>query len=261
MNPLAILRPIADVPALPISKKRYRTRLAETAADLRAAQVLRFVVFNLELREGLEGSYDTCLDADRFDEACDHLLVEEEATGTVVGTYRMQTGTRAAELHGYYSAQEFDFTPFERLRPGMLELGRACIHSAHRNFTVLMLLWRGIVEYASRHGCRHLVGCSSLTSQDPAVAAGAFLALRSHLVSVELRTRPVGEFECPAAEPSASVKIPKLLGAYLALGARICGPPALDRQFKTIDFLTWMDLETLRPRILRHWGMSAGSNE
>jgi putative hemolysin len=42
-----------------------------------------------------------------------------------------------------------------------------------------------------------------------------------------------------------TVKIPKLLRAYLTLGAGICGPPALDRQFKTIDFLTLLDLETL----------------
>jgi putative hemolysin len=41
------------------------------------------------------------------------------------------------------------------------------------------------------------------------------------------------------------VKIPKLLRAYLALGAKICGPPALDRNFKTIDFLTMLDLEAL----------------
>jgi len=41
------------------------------------------------------------------------------------------------------------------------------------------------------------------------------------------------------------VKIPKLLRAYLTLGAKICGPPALDRNFKTIDFLTLLDLETL----------------
>jgi putative hemolysin len=42
-----------------------------------------------------------------------------------------------------------------------------------------------------------------------------------------------------------AVQIPKLLRAYLTLGAKICGPPALDRQFKTIDFLTLLDLETL----------------
>jgi putative hemolysin len=35
-----------------------------------------------------------------------------------------------------------------------------------------------------------------------------------------------------------------LLSAYLSLGAWICGPPALDRDFKTIDFLTLMDLQS-----------------
>jgi putative hemolysin len=51
------------------------------------------------------------------------------------------------------------------------------------------------------------------------------------------------------APDNASDKIPKLLRAYLAVGARICGPPAIDREFKTIDFLTLMDLEALHPRV------------
>jgi putative hemolysin len=40
-----------------------------------------------------------------------------------------------------------------------------------------------------------------------------------------------------------------LLRAYLAIGARICGPPAIDREFRTIDFLTMLDLQTLHPRV------------
>jgi putative hemolysin len=48
---------------------------------------------------------------------------------------------------------------------------------------------------------------------------------------------------------NASEKVPKLLRAYLAVGAKICGPPAIDREFKTIDFLTLMDLKTLHPRV------------
>jgi putative hemolysin len=42
---------------------------------------------------------------------------------------------------------------------------------------------------------------------------------------------------------------PKLLRTYLALGAKICGPPAFDREFKTIDFLTLIDLNSLAPAI------------
>jgi putative hemolysin len=48
---------------------------------------------------------------------------------------------------------------------------------------------------------------------------------------------------------NANDNIPKLLRAYLAVGAKICGPPAIDRRFKTIDFLTMMDLESLHPRL------------
>ena len=99
-----------------VLRANYRMRLAADNKDLRAAQLLRFVVFNLELREGLEQSYATCLDADAYDSVCDHLLVEDMRTGEVIGTYRLQTGQRAAENRGYYSAQEFDFTPFEPLR-------------------------------------------------------------------------------------------------------------------------------------------------
>ena len=129
----------------------------------------------------------------------------------------------------------------------MIELGRACVHPQHRNLVVLGLLWKGIADYARQHGGRYLFGCSSITSQDPAVGASAYTDLcRRHLALPQWRTRPLATYDCSlnqlAAEP---VKIPKLLRAYLTLGAKICGPPALDRQFKTIDFLTLLDLETM----------------
>lgn len=232
----------------------YSLRLASTEADVRAAQFLRFVVFNLELREGLDAAYDTCLDADRYDAVCDHLLVENTATGEVVGTYRLQTGTSAARHHGYYSDQEFAFGPYETLRPHLLELGRACIHSGHRNFAVLNLLWKGVAAYAADQGAFHLIGCSSFTSQDPALGAAAYLRLRDHLVEAPFRTEPKPAYHCPTEFVTTEVpKIPKLLSAYLTVGAKICGPPALDREFKTIDFLTLMDLRRLTPRAMQRF--------
>ena len=81
----------------------YRLRRAECEADVRAAQTLRFLVFNLELNEGLENSYSTLRDEDPFDAICDHLLVEDSRTGEVVGTYRLQTGKKARENLGFYS--------------------------------------------------------------------------------------------------------------------------------------------------------------
>jgi putative hemolysin len=226
---------------------RYRLRLASTIADVRAAQSLRFQVFNLELNEGLERSFATLRDEDPFDPVYHHLLVEDAASGEVVGTYRLQTGSMAASGLGYYSAQEFDFTPFEPVRHQIVELGRACVHRSHRNLHVLSLLWRGIAEYARTHGCRYLVGCSSLTSRDPRDGAAAYMTMGPrHLVEARFRTQPVPAYACPLDElPPTPPRIPPLLRAYLSFGAQICGSPAIDREFGTIDFLTWLDLESL----------------
>lgn len=244
-----------SVPAFPVLPAgAYRARLAHDPSDVEAAQRLRFEVFNLELNEGLDTAYLSGLDADRFDECCHHLLVEDLRSGQVVGTYRLQTGPLAAANHGYYSAQEFDFAPFEPIRAETIELGRACVHREHRKLSVLNLLWRGIAVYATERRARYLIGCSSLTSQDAGAGRAMFEALRGdHLVEERFRTVPVGEFAMGADEPSETgcPSVPKLLRAYLSLGAKLCGPPALDREFKTIDFLTLLDLRAV-PDAVRH---------
>lgn len=233
----------------------YRLRLAATREDVRAAQTLRFLVFNLELNEGLEQSYATCLDADPFDDVCDHLLVEDVRTAEVVGTYRMQTGAKAAAGRGYYSGQEFDLTPLEPMRGQILELGRACVHLQHRNLAVLGMLWKGISDYARAAGVSCLIGCSSVTSQDPAVGAAMYAALQSrHLAPEPWRVQPVPAWACSLEQRlEKAPKVPKLLAAYLSLGACICGPPAIDRDFKTIDFLTFLDLRTLPESMVRRY--------
>ncbi|HWD18082.1 MAG TPA: GNAT family N-acyltransferase [Verrucomicrobiae bacterium] len=227
----------------------YATRLARSMAEIQRAQELRFEVFNLELKEGLAESYATGRDEDVFDSVCDHLVVEHAPTGRIVGTYRLQTGENAARHRGYYCEQEFEFGVLEPLRPHAVELGRACVAREHRNLVVLGLLWRGIADYARQRGARYLFGCSSLTSQCPAEGASAYASLcRRHLVEPEWRTRPTPAFDCPLQDLTEDpAQLPKLLQAYLALGAKICGPPALDRRFKTIDFLTLLDLATLPP--------------
>jgi putative hemolysin len=241
---------IESVRLLVSSAADYSIRLARNEDDVRAVQSLRFEVFNLELNEGLAQSYRTGLDADRFDVVCDHLLVEHRPSGHIIGTYRLQTGESAARHHGYYSAQEFDFTVFEPLRAEMIELGRACVHRQHRNLVVLGMLWKGIADYAQAHGGRYLIGCSSIASQDPAAGASAYADLcRKHLAPPRYRTLPLPGYDCPLSHLQAeAVQIPKLLRAYLTLGAKICGPPALDEQFKTIDFLTLVDLKDLSPQ-------------
>lgn len=226
---------------------QYAIRLALSPEEIQAAQALRFQVFNLELNEGLAQSYATGLDADPYDAVCDHLLVEHVASGQIVGTYRLQTGPSAKTHLGYYCEQEFHFDVYEPWRNQIVELGRACVHRQHRNLFVLGLLWKGIADYASQRGARYLIGCSSLTTQEPAAGASAYTELcRNHLAEPQWRTNPLPSHECPLHEVTEEpMSIPKLLRAYMTVGAKICGPPALDRQFKTIDFLTLLDIEAL----------------
>jgi len=272
------LLPFTQAPSRPLIHAevgRYRLRLAHAAEDREAACRLRFKVFNIELGEGLLSSYQTGLDTDRFDRHCEHLLVEDKLEDSparrIVGTYRMQSGATAGRNLGYYSEQEFSFAPYEPLRADILELGRASIDREHRAPEVLMLLWRGIAQYATEMGLRYLIGCSSLTSKDPAEGWQMYRQLEHYRVSPEFETEPTAAYACPIEQagahaqplpgppesnriesPSphplpAQVKVPKLLKTYLALGAQICGPPAWDREFGTIDFLTLLDLKAVSP--------------
>lgn len=261
---------IPSLPAAPARTRvqaevgRYRLRLAESAEDRKAACRLRFKVFNIELGEGLESSYQTGLDTDQFDPVCEHLLVEDKIDRRIVGTYRMQSGATAARNLGYYSEQEFSFVPYEPLREGILELGRASIDREHRTPEVLTLLWRGIAQYATDMGLRYLIGCSSLTSKDPAEGWQMYRQLENYRVPPEFETVPTPAYACPiepegVSQPSpclresageegvqpCPVKVPKLLKTYLAIGARIGAQPAWDREFGTIDFLTLLDLKTV----------------
>jgi putative hemolysin len=199
------------------------------------------------------------------------LIVEEVATETIVGTYRLQTGQLAAANLGYYSEREFDFAPYEPFRYEMIELGRACVHAEHRNFSLLHLLWRGIARYAVECKARFLIGCSSLTSQDPVEGVAVYRQLQPYLVSPGLRTQPRAEFIVAAGDdagcsgvspnealpgsnvPATSGASSRLLRAYLAIGAKICGPPAIDCDFGTIDFLTLLDLHALPALVHAHF--------
>jgi len=239
------------LPAIPrpVPGNSYRSYIAVTDDEKRAAYRLRFLVFNLELNEGLDCSFMTGEDVDQFDEVCDHVIVEDERTGSVVGTYRLQTGCTAGRHLGYYSEREFDFSPYEWMRGQLVELGRACIHPDYRKYEVLMLLWKAIFQYACEHGARYLIGCSSLSSENQETGSAVYRGLLQSLAPAHLCTLPAAEYAFALSDSPTQMQPPKLLRAYLALGAFICGPPALDREFKTIDFLTLMDLSQLSPTI------------
>jgi putative hemolysin len=233
------------------SSPLFHVSLAQTMTDLTECQRMRYLVFNREMGEGLEASDHSGLDRDRFDWVCDHLMVRDITSGRLVGTYRMQTGYRAKGNLGYYSEQLFDFSPFEPIRGELLELGRACVHRDYRNTTALSMLWKGIASYAVLCNARYLVGCSSITSQDENEGMALYHSLsEKYLAEPLLRTEPKTDSRCKdSGTLTEPPRPPRLFRAYLDNSARLCGPPAIDREFKTIDFLTLMDLRHLPDRV------------
>jgi putative hemolysin len=262
------------LPHLQLSQGRYLVRFAQTAEDLDAVLKLRFEVFNLELLEGFESSYRTQRDEDEYDQQCHHLMVIDQPTGQVIGTYRMQTTELARRGTGLYSRVEFDLSVLPApLLDEAVELGRACVAKEHRNMRVLLLLWHGLAAYVAHNRKRYLFGCCSLTSQDPAEGKRVMDHLEANgFVHPTLRVLPQPGFQCyleghapswpPATTdaipqsrdvPPTDVKIPRLMKIYLAYGAKICGPPAIDRQFKTIDYLGLIDVQELDKQTYRYF--------
>jgi putative hemolysin len=229
----------------------FRLSLAQNPEDVRACQRLRYQVFNCELHEGLKNSERSGLDCDRFDLICDHLMVHDARTGQLAGTYRMQTGTRAKRNLGYYSEELFNLSPFDEIRGQVLELGRACVHEEYRNTTALFMLWKGIAAYATSCNARYLIGCSSVGSQDENEGMALYEVLsEKYLAEPSLRAHPHAHCRCErSAESVIAPHVPRLFRAYLEISARLCGPPAIDRQFRTIDFLTLVDLQQIPSRV------------
>lgn len=244
-------RHAVGVPPGSLHSGRYAVRFARTAQDLTLIQRLRFRIFNVELNEGLSGSYATGLDQDVFDLRSHHLMVLDQESSEVVGTYRLMTA-ELAQREELYSNSEFDLSglPDRVLRHGA-EVGRACVAKEHRNGRVLQLLWRGIARYLDWNDKRYVFGCCSVPTLDRGEVASTSLMLArgEHFhTRVYAPVRPSLRSEhVDTVMAATQVQLPPLFSSYLRLGAKVCGGPALDREFGVTDYLVLLDLRDVEP--------------
>jgi len=253
--------------ALPIAPADFKARrrqnaaslqlsLASSAAERAEAQRLRYFVFAQEMgaRIGCEKRH---IDEDEFDEACDHLLVRERASGQVVGTYRLLPPGRRGRAGTLYADTEFDLSPLARLLPTLVEVGRSCVHPNYRTGPSLMLLWAGLTRYMLHGRHEHLLGCASASLADGGHQAATLRDhLQQRLVEPALRVRPHVPFAHESLTRAAVLTMPPLIKGYLRAGARICGEPAWDARFGTADFLVWLSMRNMEPRYARHFKLS-----
>ncbi|MFI9631512.1 GNAT family N-acetyltransferase [Nocardia sp. NPDC051929] len=265
---------VLTAPARPTDSGEGRSRYSlVVSSDLDhrvAAQRLRYNVFANEpgFRIPDDGSG---LDADHFDEHCDHMLVRDDASGEFVGCYRMLPPGKVAAAGGYYTATEFDLAQLDPEGMRIVEMGRACVVPDHRNGSVLTLMWAGILHYIQLTGYEWVMGCVSVPMQDsPADPPGVNvrgvrdMLLGRHASDPERRVHPynpviVDGKTLDELTPPSRPKLPPLVRGYLRLGAEICGEPAHDPAFAVADFVVLLGLNTINTRYLNRLQDAAAS--
>jgi len=229
--------------------------LASSAEEIREVQRLRYKVFietmGLTALENPDG-----LDKDEFDEYCDHLIVRDNKSLKIVGTYRVLGPHSARKIGRYYSESEFDLSRFEHIRDQIAEAGRACIHPDYRSGAVIMLLWAGLAAFMRREQCNYLVGCASISLADGGVNANAICAglKPEDMAPIDYRVTPLLPFPLNGEiDAQFTSTVPPLLKGYLRAGAWVCGDPAWDPDFHCADLFLLLPLENLDGRYSRHY--------
>jgi putative hemolysin len=246
---------------------RLEVRLAENAAEVAAAQALRYRVFYEEMGAKPTGDMRARLaDFDDFDAVCDHLLVIDRAVGEgaagVVGTYRLMRRAAGEAFGRFYTAGEYDIANILANGGRFMELGRSCVDSGHRNGATMKKLWDGIAAYVFENDVELMFGCASLPGTDPKALAGHLSYLyHHHLAPAELRPRAlphlhVGMDLLPrdSLNPRrALAELPPLIKGYLRLGGFVGDGAVIDHQFNTTDVCVMVKTDLVTAKYRAHY--------
>jgi putative hemolysin len=259
-------------------------RLAGTAAEIDAAQALRYRVFFEEMSARATAEVAQARrDRDSFDEYCDHLLVIDHKRGSgpeaVVGTYRLLRRSVAMRQGGFYTATEFDIAPLIAHPGEILELGRSCVEAAYRNRPTMQLLWRGIASYVFRHDITLMFGCASLPGTDPQALAVPLSYLHHYHVAppplraralpdryVDMNLLPPAEVDTDVAVAqldarAAIAALPPLIKGYLRLGGLVGEGAVVDHQFNTTDVCIIVVTDRVTDKYFNHYQRQVGGGD
>lgn len=255
----------AETPALEAATSaapaRFQVRLAETEADLRAAQRLRYRVFVEELGgDGPMVDHAARLERDAFDPVTDHLLLidtegSDEDDSRVVGAYRLLRSDQATAYGRFYSDGEYDLAPLRATGVPLLELGRSCVDAAHRTGAGIFLLWNGLADYVLANGIEILFGVASFHGTDPRTIELPLSWLYHHHLAPEplrVHSRKPQRMDLLPADTlnrrAALSSLPGLIKGYLRLGGVVGDTAYVDHEFNTTDVFFVVDTRTMSDR-------------
>jgi putative hemolysin len=258
-----------------VATDNFEIRVAQTQAEVEAAQRVRYRVFYEEL-----GAVPTPmmeanrLDFDKYDPFCDHLLavdrstVDEDGQPTVMGCYRLLRNEGALRAGGFYTSGEFDISKLlHSVQKGvrLMELGRSCVAEEYRTKPLIVqLLWNGVMAYVARYKIDVMFGCASFPGTDPKSIAMPLSYLHHyHPMREDIRARALPRLYVDMdLVPKDQINprdglmaLPPLIKGYVRVGAQIGEGAVIDHQFSTTDVLIYVSLLEMSPRYRKRFGL------
>lgn len=232
----------------------FQVKTLGTLKELEEVLQLRYEIFHREFQKKL---FPYGIDLEPLDFVADHLVIKHKPTNRIVGTYRIVSSNFSND---FYSQSEFEMSDFLNLPGTKMELSRAGIHRGFRNGVVMALLWRGVSKYMKEVGAEYIFGCASVktVSVNDVNSICAALDKRGRL-SDEFKIRPNREYkmgikQSSTAKEAGPMLLPALFEGYLRAGAIVSPEPALDRDFKCVDFLTVLKVREMNRQFERKYG-------
>ncbi|WP_233270327.1 GNAT family N-acetyltransferase [Chachezhania sediminis] len=239
-----------SMPAL--ARGRYRAELAQGTGDVAEAQALRGLAF----RTGGP-------DVDVFDDLCDHVLVRDVRSGTLVCCFRLLTLSGGAEIGQSYSAQFYGLSGLESFEGPMVEMGRFCLHPDWSDPDILRVAWGAMTAYVDQNGIEMLFGCSSFTGTETEAYLDAFAVLKDRHLGPKrflprIKAPDVFRFAARLRRKpdmkQAMLRMPPLLKTYLLMGGWVSDHAVVDRAMNTLHVFTGLEIKAIpaaRKRLLR----------
>lgn len=242
-------------------KSRYAARMAASDTDVRAAQALRYRTFIADRDVAASGSRQDGLDKDTFDAICEHVLVEETATGRLVCCFRILPMSDGREINRSYSAQYYNLKQLETFEGPMVEMGRFCVDPAYRDPDILRIAWGAMTRYVDDAGVELMFGCSSFNGVDEKEYYDAFALLAErHLAPPRwlprVKAPKVFRFarNLKPRKPDlrlAMKRMPPLLRTYLVMGGWVSDHAVVDYDLNTLHVFTGVEIKSVPKRRAR----------
>lgn len=233
---------------------RYLARFAVTDTDVQAAQALRHRCFR-----GGDG-----MDVDPFDVMCRHVLIEDQASGEVVGCFRLMIFSDGSVIQTSYAAQYYDLSALSSFDAPMAELGRFCIvPEVEQGADVLRVAWAMLTQFVDDSKTGMLFGCSSFQGTDETAYFDTFSMLKDkHLAPKRWLPRVkapkvfrYGDGKRATTDRKRGLQMmPPLLRSYLSMGGWVSDHAVVDHDLNTLHVFTGLEIASVPParaRLLR----------